>query len=60
MIKVVWLAVGASKSEWCLVSKFPLPLAYRLQNPPAYGKQGRVTEGMYPALLTNKKQGKNF
>ncbi len=41
MIKVVWLAVDASlRVGGVLLVSFPLPLAYRLQIPPANGKQG--------------------
>ncbi len=48
MIKVVWLAADASlRVSGCLVSKFSLPLANRLQIPPANGKQGPVPEEMY-------------
>jgi hypothetical protein len=35
-----------------------LPLAYRLQNPPANGRQGTMPEEMSLTLLTKKKQGK--
>jgi hypothetical protein len=33
-----------TKSEWLLISKFFLLLAYCLQNPPANGKEGQVLE----------------
>jgi hypothetical protein len=40
------------------ISKFSLPLAYRLQNPTAKEKQGPVPEEISQTLLTNKKKGK--
>jgi hypothetical protein len=47
------------KVDLLAICKFPLPLAHRLQNPPANGKQGPVSEEMSQTLLTKKKQGKN-
>jgi hypothetical protein len=38
------------------ISKFSLPLAYRLQNHPTKEKQGPVPEEMSQALLTNTKR----
>jgi hypothetical protein len=46
------------KSEWRLISKFPLLLEYRLQNLQPTWKQAPVPEEMSLTLLTNKKQGK--
>jgi hypothetical protein len=40
------------------VSKFSLPLAYRLIKHTANEKQGPVPEEISQTLLTNKKQGK--
>jgi hypothetical protein len=34
--------------------------AYNLQNPPANGKQGLVSEEVSQTLVTNKKQGNNY
>jgi hypothetical protein len=48
------------KVDWLAICKFPLPSAYRLQNPPANGKQEPVPEEMSQTLLTNKKQGKKY
>jgi hypothetical protein len=47
------------KVDLLAICKFSLPLAHRLQNPPANGKQDPVSEEMSQTLLTNKKQGKN-
>ncbi len=63
MKKVDWLAAGASSrvsGVLSIISKFSLPLAYRLQNPLANGKRGLVPEEMSQSLLTNKKQGKSY
>ncbi len=47
MIKVVWLAADASlRVSGALLVSFPLPLAYRLQIPPANGRQGPGPEEM--------------
>jgi hypothetical protein len=59
MIPFYWLAAGAPQSDWCLIGKFSLPLAYHLQNPPANRTQLLVSEEMSQTLLTNKKKGKN-
>jgi hypothetical protein len=45
-----------TKSDWRSICHFPQALAYHLHNPPANGKQGLITEGMFQTLLTNKKQ----
>jgi hypothetical protein len=59
MIKVDWLAAGVlTKREWRLIST--LLFAYRLQNPPANGKQEQMPEEKPQTLLSNKKRGKNY
>jgi hypothetical protein len=45
-----------TKSDWRSFCHFPQALAYHLQNPPANGKQGLITEEISQTLLTNKKQ----
>jgi hypothetical protein len=46
------------KSWWSCISKFSQALAYRLQNPPANGRQKTVPEELSQTLLANKMQGK--
>jgi hypothetical protein len=45
-----------TKCDWRSICHFPQALAYHLQNPPANGKKGLITEEMSQTLLTNKKQ----